>query len=208
MVDIGVLKELPLPWYDDSPWVSPTFGIPKKTGNICIITDFRELNKWVKVNPFPLPRINETLQKLKQFKLATALDLSLSFYPIPLDKVSQKLCSTILPWGKYKYARMPMGVSCALAMFQSIMTNTLRCLDVLVYRDNILVVQRQSQSTQDHLIEVEKVLERLQSGGFKANLRKNFFMQKSVKYLGYQLTTNGMGPQSKKIEAMERVLPP
>ena len=43
MVDIGVLKELP--WHDDSPWASPSFGIPKKTGDIRIITDFRELNK-------------------------------------------------------------------------------------------------------------------------------------------------------------------
>ena len=43
MVDIRVLKELP--WYDGSLWASPTFGIPKKTGDIRIITDFRELNK-------------------------------------------------------------------------------------------------------------------------------------------------------------------
>ena len=46
MVVIGVLKELP--WYDNSPWASPSFGIRKKTGDIRIITDFRELNKWVK----------------------------------------------------------------------------------------------------------------------------------------------------------------
>ena len=101
-----------------------------------------------------------------------------------------------------------MGVSCAPSMFQSIMTDTLRGLDVLVYCDDILVIQRQDQSTKQHLIEVEKVLERLQSAGFKANLRKSFFMQKSVEYLGYQLTTDGIGPQPKKIEAMERVLPP
>ena len=52
------------------------------------------------------------------------------------------------------------------------------------------------------------MLERLQSAGFKANLRKSFFMQKSVEYLGYQLTTDDIGPQPKKIEAMERVLSP
>ena len=101
-----------------------------------------------------------------------------------------------------------MGVSCAPSMFQSIMTDTLRGLDVLVYCDDILVIQRQDQLTKQYLIEVEKVLERLQSAGFKANLRKSFFMQKSVEYLGYQLTTDGIGPQPKKIEAMERVLPP
>ena len=57
IVDILVLKKLP--WYNDS--ASLAFGIPKKTGDIRIITDFRELNKWVEVDPFPLPRINETL---------------------------------------------------------------------------------------------------------------------------------------------------
>ena len=81
-------------------------------------------------------------------------------------------------------------------------------LDVLVYCDDILVIQRQTQSTEEHLIEVEKVLEGLQSAGFKADLRKIFLMQKSVEYLGYQLTTDGIGPQPKKIEATERVLPP
>ena len=97
MVGIGVLKELS--WYDDSPWASPTLGIPKKTDDIRIITNFRELNKWVEVDPFPLPRINKTLQKLERFKSATALDLSFGFYSIPLDEASQKLCSTILPRG-------------------------------------------------------------------------------------------------------------
>ena len=56
LVDIGVLKELP--WHDDSPWVSPLFGVPKKTGDIQIVIDFRELNKFVGVDHFPLLRIN------------------------------------------------------------------------------------------------------------------------------------------------------
>ena len=84
IVIIGALKELP--WYDDSPWASPSFGIPKKTGDIQIITDFSEFNKWVEVRPFLLLRINERLQKLKKFKLATALDLSLGFYWFHLRK--------------------------------------------------------------------------------------------------------------------------
>ena len=88
------------------------------------------------------------------------------------------------------------------------MTETLRGLDVLVYIDDILIIQRESQSTSEHLIQVEEVLNRLQSAGFKANLRKSFFMQKSVEYLGYQLTDTGIGPQPKKVKAIDRVLPP
>ena len=63
MVSIEVLKELP--WHNDSPWAAPSFGVPKKTGDLLIITDFRQLNKWVEVDTFPLPQINETLQKLE-----------------------------------------------------------------------------------------------------------------------------------------------
>ena len=124
------------------------------------------------MDPFPLPRINEILQKLKKIKSATALDLSFGFHSNPLGEESQMVYSTILLWGKCSYLRMTLGVSCALSMFQSIMTETLRGLDVLVYCDDILVIQRQLQSTDDHLIQVEEVLKRLQSVGFKANLRK------------------------------------
>ena len=101
-----------------------------------------------------------------------------------------------------------MGVSCAPSMFQPIMTETLRGLDVLVYIDDILIIQRELQLTADHLLLVEQVLDRSQSVGFKVNLRKSFFMQESVEYLGYQLTDRGIGPQPKKIKAMDRVLPP
>ena len=61
-------------------------------------------------------------------------------------------------------------------MFQSIMTETLRGLDVLVYIDDILVIQRKIESTEEHLEKVEEALNRLKEAGFKASLRKSFFM--------------------------------
>ena len=79
---------------------------------------------------------------------------------------------------------------------------------MLIYIDNILIIQRESQSTTDHLIQVEQVLERLHSAGLKANLRKHLFMQKSVLYLDYQFLYNGISPQPKKIKAIKQVIPP
>ena len=81
MVKIGVLKRLP--WNADSPWCAPTFGVPKKTGDIRIVTDFRKLNECIERHPYPLPRIIDQLQKLERFVSATALDLSQGFYTIP-----------------------------------------------------------------------------------------------------------------------------
>ena len=46
MVEIGILKKLT--WDKDSPWAAPSFGVPKKTGDIRIVTDFRKLNVCIK----------------------------------------------------------------------------------------------------------------------------------------------------------------
>ena len=56
---------------------------------------------------------------------------------------------------------MPMGVACAPSMFQSIMTETLRGLDVLVYIDDILVIQQETESTENHLQKVESGIPRV-----------------------------------------------
>mgnify|MGYP002826318936 CR=1 FL=1 len=70
-----------------------------------------------------------------------------------------------------------MGVACAPDIFQSIMMDLLGDLNfVLVYIDDILIIQREGETADGHLAKVEIVLQRLQDKGFRANLRKSFFM--------------------------------
>ena len=102
-----------------------------------------------------------------------------------------------------------MGLASAPDIFQSIMTGLFHDLDyVLVYLDDILIIQKEGKSEDDHLQKVEEVLKRLEDKGFRANLRKSFFMQQEVEYLGYLLTSDGIKPQQKKIEAIKRIKPP
>ena len=60
----------------------PLLVVPKKTGDVHILTDFRELNKVMKWKPYPLPKVSNLLQKLQGFKYATAIDLSMGYYHI------------------------------------------------------------------------------------------------------------------------------
>ena len=102
-----------------------------------------------------------------------------------------------------------MGIACAPDIFQSIMMDLLGDLDyVLVYIDDILLLQRHGEIEEDHLKKMETVLKRLNDIGFRANLRKSFFMQQEVEYLGFLLTSDGIKPQPKKIEAMAGIKPP
>ena len=77
---------------------------------------------------------------------------------------------------------------------------------VLLSIDDILIVQKVGESVADHMKKIEEVFSRLHAKGFCANLRKSFFMQKEVEYLGYLLTTGGLKPQPSKIKAMHRII--
>jgi hypothetical protein len=124
----------------DSEWAAPTFIQAKKTGNVHILTYFRRLNAQIKRKPFPLPKISDLLRKLSGFKYATAIDFSIGYYHIPLDLEAQKLCTTILPWGKYQYKRLSMGVKTSPNIFQIIMYELLGDIpNIQVYLDDILI---------------------------------------------------------------------
>ncbi len=191
----------------DSEWAAPTFVQPKKTGDVRILTDFRRLNECLVRKPFPLPRIADLLQKLRNFKYATAIDLSMGYYHIPLDEASQRLCTTVLPWGKYRYKVLPMGIKNSPDIFQEIMTNMFIDLEYTsTYLDDILVIS--DGTFEDHMMKVKKVLQRLEAANFRANVRKCFFAQDSLEYLGYQISRKGIQPQPKKVEAIMAIKEP
>ena len=144
LTSIGVFKMTA-----NSEWAAPTFVQPKKTGDVRILTDFHELNKWLKRKPFPLPKISELLQCMRKFKWATAIDLSMGYYHIPLDEASQKLCTTALPWGVYQYKVLPMGIKNSPDIFQGIMNSFFNDVPFAsTYLDDILIIS--DESIEDH----------------------------------------------------------
>jgi hypothetical protein len=88
---------------------------------VCILTYVRRLNTQIKRKPFPLPKISDLLRKLSGFRYATAIDLNMGYFYKPLDLEAQTLCTNILPWGKYQYKRLPMGVKTTPDIFKRIM---------------------------------------------------------------------------------------
>ena len=75
LVELGVLKRV-----NRSEWAAPTFLIPKKDGSVRFISDFREVNKRIKPEPYPIPNIQDMLLNLDGFRYATSLDLNMGYY--------------------------------------------------------------------------------------------------------------------------------
>ena len=199
---VGVLKKV-----NRSEWAAPTFIIPKKDGSVRFISDFRELNKRIKRKPYPIPKIQDMLLNLEGFKYATSLDLNMGYYHIELTPHSKQLCTIVLPWGKYEYQRLPMGLCNSPDIFQEKMGTLMHDLEhVRAYIDDLLILT--SGSYEDHLEKLSEVFRRIREAGLKVNANKSFFARGELEYLGYWITRKGIQPVTKKIDAIHNIAPP
>jgi hypothetical protein len=146
LLQVGMLKKV-----NCSQWGAPTFTIAKKDGTVRFISYFRELNKRVKRNPKPLPKIQDILLKLEGFTYGTSLDLNMGYYHIELDDAAKEMCTIATQWGKFEYQRLLMGLCNSADIFQEKMSELLAGLDtVRVYLDDLLHVSK--ESWEDHSI--------------------------------------------------------
>ena len=83
MLDQGVVQP------SSSPWASPIVLVQKKDGNTRFCVDYRKLNQITKLDEFPLPRIDDTLDLLAGTRYLTTLDLASGFWQVSMDKASQ-----------------------------------------------------------------------------------------------------------------------
>ena len=203
LVDIGVLEPC-----GPSEWASPTFIIPKKDGRVRWISDLRELNKVLKRKVYPLPLIDEVVARRSGYKYFTKLDLTMMYYSFELDDESKDLCTIVTPYGKFRYRRMAMGLKPAPDFCQYYIEKTLQDLKqegVEVYIDDVGIF---SNSYEEHMILIRKVVQRLQDAGFKINPLKCEWCVQETDFLGHWLTPKGIKPWRKKIDAVLQMSKP
>ena len=199
---IGVLRKV-----NRSEWAAPSFPIAKKNGTVRFISDFRELNKMIVRKPFPIPKIQDMLLKLQGFTYATSLDLNMGYYHITLDPASQRLCTIIMPWGKYEYQALPMGLCNSPDIFQERMSELFMGFEyVRTYLDDLLIITK--GTLDDHLSKVTTVIKKLQEKGLKINAEKSKFCAKELEYLGYMVTRDGINPTHDKVQALLNIKAP
>ena len=200
LCDYGVLRKI-----NNSEWACPMFTISKPDGSLRSLADLREINKVIKRKPYPLPKITDMLQKLEGFMFATSLDLNMGYYHMLLTPFSSRLCTVVLPWGKYEYLRLPMGLSISPDVFQEKMSELMAGLDFArAYLDDLLIISTE-KGLDKHLEKLDLVLTRLQQSGLKINAVKSFFARTELEYLGYNISREGLRPSQKKVEAILQI---
>ena len=101
----------------------------KRNGNIRLCIDPKPLNQALKRNHYPLPVIEDLLPRLTDAKIFTVVHAKNGFWHVPLDRESSLLTTFATPWGRYRWTRMPFGISLAPEEFQRRLDNTMEALD-------------------------------------------------------------------------------
>ena len=143
--------------------------------------------------------LEELFHKLNGGTKFTKLDLADAYLQIKLDESSKQLVVLNTHQGLYRYKRMPFGLSCAPAIFQRIIEQTVGDIPcVACYLDDIIVT---GKTETDHLTNLQRTLERLKESGFRLRKSKCSFFQSSVVYLGHVIDKDGIRPLTNKVEA-------
>jgi protein associated with RNAse G/E len=157
------LLEVGLITHSHSPFASPVLLVKKKDGNWQFCVDYRKLNAMTVKNRFPMPIVEEILDKLAVSKFFTKLDVRSGYHQIRMLTNNEYKTALKTHHGHYQFRVMPFGLTNAPTMFQCFMNQLLQPFlrkFILVFLDDILIF---SATRDDHLQHIQQVFEALRA---------------------------------------------
>ncbi|GJU68191.1 reverse transcriptase domain-containing protein, partial [Tanacetum coccineum] len=218
LLDAGLIYPI-----SDSPWVSPVHCVPKKGGftvvendeNELILTrlvtgwrvciDYRKLNEATRKDHFPLPFMDQMLERLAGNEYYCFLDGFSGYFQIPIDPHDQEKTTFTCPYGTFAYRRMPFGLCnapgtfqrCMMAIFHDMIEKTME-----VFMDDFSVF---GNSFKNCLSRVDKMLQRCEDTNLCLNWEKSHFMVKEGIVLGHKISKKGIEVDKAKIDVIAKL---
>ncbi|GFV87714.1 retrovirus-related Pol polyprotein from transposon 297 [Trichonephila clavipes] len=195
MLKLGIIE------VGESDYMSPMIlvEVAGKEPRPCI--DYRKLNGIIRTEYFPLPNIEERVEKVSAAKFITVFDLSKGYWQIPLSKTAQRYAAFCTSFGTYRPLRMSFGLKNAPYFFSKLMAELLNGLEdfVVPYLDDIAIF---SDTWESHIKHMETVLQRIKRAKLTIKPSKCKFAQQNVKFLGHIVGQGFRTPSEIKVQAV------
>ncbi|GJT42480.1 reverse transcriptase domain-containing protein [Tanacetum coccineum] len=170
---------------------------------VCI--DYRKLNEATRKDHFPLPFMDQMLERLAGNEYYCFLDGFSGYFQIPIDPKDQEKTTFTCPYGTFAYRRMPFGLCnapgtfqrCMMAIFHDMIEKTME-----VFMDDFSVFGDSFSTCLTHL---EKMLKRCEDTNLSLNWEKSHFMVKEGIVLGHKISKSGLEVDRAKVEVIAKL---
>ncbi|KAJ9518063.1 hypothetical protein QJQ45_009997 [Haematococcus lacustris] len=185
-----------------SPYAAPILFVQKKSGELRMCIDYRQLNKLTLRDQYPLPRIDDLFDRLSGCSVFSSLDLQAGYHQIRITPEDVPKTAFRTPEGHFQFKVLSFGLTNAPATFQRVMNDAFapvlgKC--ALVYLDDILVM---SKSLPEHLQHLRLVFDLLRKNKLYAKMSKCEFMQLTLRFLGHVISAGAISVDPDKVRAI------
>eukprot|EP00794_Sanderia_malayensis_P013264 gene13264-14631_t len=203
LADLGILKEVKNEY---TPWVSSTVVTRNPNGSICVCLDPCDLNQAVKCNRHYVRSFDDVIPKVAGSTHFSIVDARSGYWQVKLDQPSSKLCTFNTPWGKYRWTRLPFGLTCSGDVFQEKMDSVFGNLNgVSGIAEDTFVFGKGESSHEDHII---NVLDKARESNVKFNPEMFQFKVDEASFFGLKWMPGGLKADEKKIQAIVEMQAP
>ncbi|GBM31235.1 Transposon Ty3-I Gag-Pol polyprotein [Araneus ventricosus] len=195
MLDLKIIE------IGQSDYTSPVILVEAVDREPMPCIDYRRLNSSICNQYFPLPNIEERVERMFAAKFITVIDLAKGYWQIPLSKRAQRYAAFVTNFGTYVPLRVPFGLVNGPYFFSKLMSQVLENCEsfVVPYLDDIAIY---SNNWEDHLKHVDEVLKRIGDTNLTIKPSKCKFAQTRTKYLGHVVGSGVRTPAEAKIKAI------
>lgn len=183
-----------------SPYGAPMLFVKKKSGELRMCIDYRALNGITIKNKYPLPRIDELLERPIGAKYFTKIDLQSGYHQIRMKPDDVEKTAFRTRYGSYEFLVLPFGLTNAPSTFMNMMQDMLKeylddfCVSFL---DDILIY---SKTLEEHQKHVRLVLDKLREHKLYVKLQKCEMFKQEIEFLGFKISERGLHMEDHKVK--------
>ena len=202
LVKEGIITEV----HDHTEWINSIVPVVKEDDSLSLCLDPKDLNKAIERNQWYARTLDDILPELVQSKYFTIKDATSGFWHVPLDLRSNLLTTFNMPWGKYRWLRMPFGLKVAEDVFQERLDKVFRLVPGVLGIADDIIIHGPTENTHNGTVLI--LCETARLNNLSLNSKKMQFKSTDCKCFGHRLTLDGIKVDPKKIEAIVQMDPP
>ncbi|XP_055891822.1 uncharacterized protein LOC129927331 [Biomphalaria glabrata] len=192
-----------------SPWRAQVLVTTNERHKRRMVIDYSQtINRFTLLDAYPMPRVDELVERISNYSVFSTLDLKSAYHQIPI-KTEERPFTAFKACGKlYQFCRIPFGVTNGVACFQrtiNLIIENEKLQDTFAYVDNVTVCGHDQESHDENM---QRFLDASRKYGITFNEDKSTIATDKVCLLGYEISKGLLKPDPERFQALRNLPPP